>query len=44
MEELVEVLSVLPAGRLVAVLDVVHREGRLIVGQSHVEEPENKTC
>ena len=44
MEELVEVLGVFPARRLVAVLDVVHREGRLFMGQSHVEEPENKTC
>ena len=44
MEELVEVLCVLPARRLVAILDVVNGEGRLLVGQSHVEEPENKTC
>ena len=42
MEELVEVLCVLPARRLVAVLDVVHREGRLLVVQLYIEEPVNR--
>ena len=44
MEELVEVLGVLPASRLIAVLDVVHGEGGLFVGQSHIKEPENRVC